>query len=406
MSVFKKFQQILVILLVAVAAFFGGNYYGKRGYFIEIKKSPPLVKILNKTTTASEVDFSRFWEVWDMVSGLYLDRPVDPQKMLQGAISGMVSSLGDPYTSYLPPQVNTTVNNALNGTYQGIGAELGIKDNQLIVVSPLDGSPAKAAGVRAGDKILEIEGESTAGVSLTEAVARIRGDAGTLSTLTLQRDSQEPFKVYIKRGVINIASVIWEDKGEGTVYIRLSRFGADTETDWSKVISEINVSVDELDAIILDLRGNPGGYMNAAVFIAGDFVKRNEVVLYQESALGEFTPFETTRIGTFQNIPALFVLIDEGSASASEILAAALKVHANATLVGTTSFGKGTIQDARNFSDGSGVHITIAKWLTPNRQWIHGKGLNPDVIVERTAEEVTNGVDSQLNKALELAGQI
>ncbi|OGC47565.1 hypothetical protein A2886_02125 [candidate division WWE3 bacterium RIFCSPHIGHO2_01_FULL_42_13] len=403
MTKFEKFQRFLITFLFVVAAFFGGWYFGKRGFIFEVRKNPPEIKILNQFPGDQTIDFDLFWQTWDLVASQYLLRPVDGQKMLYGAIQGMVSSLGDPYTSFLPPAINETITSALNGTYEGIGAELGIQEGQLIVVAPLDGSPAKEAGVRSGDKIVKIEDEGTAGITINEAVAKIRGQAGTIITLTLQRGNEEPFDVTIKRGNIVVASVTWADKGDGVAYIRLSRFGADTNKEWSKVASEVSVGMQNLDAVVLDLRGNPGGFLQSAIFVAGEFFK-NEVVVYQESATGEILAFDTTRIGVFEGVPT-YVLIDEGSASASEILAAALRSHSDAFLIGKKSFGKGTIQDARDFEDGSGIHLTVAKWLTPEKEWIHEVGLKPEVEVERTSEEIEQGVDSQLNKALELAKQ-
>lgn len=400
MNKFEKFQKFIVSFLLVLTAFFGGWYLGKRGFVYEIKKNPPEIKIENRSPADETIDFSLFWKVWTMVASEYLERPVSGKAMLYGAIEGMVNSLGDPYTSFLDPEVNKTVQSNLNGTYEGIGAELGMQDGQLIIVAPLDGSPAKAAGVRAGDKIIKIEDETTFGVSITEAVSKIRGSAGSVINLTLQRGSAEPFVVRIKRGNIVISSVEWEDKGDGVAYIRLSRFGQDTNSEWNKVASDVNISMSELDAIVLDVRGNPGGYLLSAVHIAGEFFK-NEIVVYQESATGTLSPLDTTRVGSFENVP-LYVLIDGGSASASEILAAALKVHAKAILVGTQSFGKGTIQDAKEFKDGSGLHLTVAKWLTPTKEWVHKVGIAPDVVVEVTAEDVENGRDVQLDKAIEL----
>lgn len=398
----NTFQNIILYILLSIAFFYGGYYTGKRGFVFEIRKNPPKIEIINKAPADSTVDFGLFWEVWNLVSQQYLERPVNPTKMLQGAITGMVSSLGDPYTSYLPPEVNKTVSSALNGVYQGIGAELGLRDNQLIIVAPLDGSPAKAAGVRAGDKILKINGESAQGVLVTEAVSKIRGDAGTVVTLQLQRDDTEPFDLSITRNVIAVSSVAWEDKGDGTAYVRLSRFGGETNKDWIKSVSELNMKMPELDALILDLRGNPGGYLQSAIFVAGEFFNK-QPVCYQEDSFGAITPYNADRNGTLTRIPAVFVLIDEGSASASEILAAALRSNIKAKLIGTKSFGKGTIQDAKEFSDGSGVHITVAKWLTPEKEWIHKKGLIPDIEVARTDDDYTKGIDPQLDKALELA---
>lgn len=407
-TAFKRFQLALFVLLVSGSAFFGGLYLGKQGYEIEVKKNPPKIEIINKTPQTQSVDFSLFWQAWDDVSTSYLNRPVDPQKMLYGAIKGMVESLGDPYTSFLPPEVNKVVNNSLSGSYEGVGMELGIRDNQLIVVAPLDGSPAKAMGVQAGDKILEIEGQSTAGITVTEAVSKIRGPAGTISTLKIQRGNSEPFVLTIKREKITVSSVTWEDKGNGTAYIRISRFGPDTNSNWDNVVKEVNVKMSQLDAIVLDLRGNPGGYLLSAVHIASDFF-RNKPVLFEKTALGEEIPFNAQGNPDFERIPVI-VLIDKGSASASEILASALKENVDAILVGEQSFGKGTIQDAKEFKDGSGLHITISKWLTSQKKWVgdgaNGKmGLIPDEVVVNTDEDIQKGKDPQLEKALEIASK-
>ncbi|MBN1162725.1 S41 family peptidase [Patescibacteria group bacterium] len=405
MSKFAKFQRLFVTFLIAVGFFYGGYYYGQQGYIFEVRKNPPEITVKNRYPKDQTIEFERFWEVWDLVSENYLLRPVDPEKMVYGAISGMVSSLGDPYTSFMPPKVHETVVNSINGAYEGIGAELGLKEGVLIIVSPFDGSPSKEAGLLSGDKIVKIEGEITFGMSITDAVSKIRGDSGTVVNLTVQTNSDEPREVPIVRGKIKVPSVAWENKGEGTVYIRVSRFGEQTNKDWTETIQNINVQVEELDALIIDLRGNPGGYLQSAIHISGEFF-RDKPVVYQESATGEQIVFDNDRIGLFVEVPAVFVLIDKGSASASEILAAALKYHNNAILIGETSFGKGTIQEPRDFSDGSGLHITVAKWLTPGKEWIHETGITPDVVVERTKEDVQAGIDAQLDKAVELANEI
>jgi carboxyl-terminal processing protease len=405
MSAFEKFQRLLITLLIAIGCFYGGYYFGKKGYVFEVRQNPPEVKITNQYPNDSEIDFALFWDVWNMVSKDYLMRPVDNKKMVYGAIEGMVKSLGDPYTSFLPPQENETVNNSLAGKYEGIGAELGLRDNQLIIVAPLDGSPAKGAGLRSGDKIVAIEGETTYGISIQDAVSKIRGEKGTSVTLTIQTGTQDPREVPINRDVITIASINWEDKGDGIAYIRISRFGGETNTEWKRVVSEVNAQMSELDTLIVDVRGNPGGYLQSAIYISEEFFKDKPVV-WQENALGEQIPFKAERLGSFTTIPQVFVLIDQGSASASEILAASLKDNIGAKLIGVKSFGKGTIQDAKNFDDGSGVHITIAKWLTPNKVWVHDKGIEPDVNVEITDEDIEQSFDRQLEKAIELAKEI
>jgi len=405
MSPVKKFQQILITFLLLIASFYVGNYYGQQGYEVQLKKSVPLVSIKNKDTYSKEVDFALFWEVWEQLRARHLERPFDPQKLLYGAITGLVNSTGDPYSSFLDPEQNSVVTSAINGEYQGIGAELGVRDNQIMVVAPLDGSPAKSAGIMAGDKILQINGETSFGLSLTEAVSKIRGDVGTTVTLTIQRGASEPFDVQIIRGNITISSVTWEDKGNGVAYVRISRFGGETNKEWNTVVSEINLKMNNLDSLVLDLRGNPGGYMDSAIHIASEFLKNGTVVMYQEDALGESFEYKDERLGSFERLPKIFVLIDGGSASASEILAAALKENLGdlVTLVGDKSFGKGTIQDARDFKDGSGLHLTVAKWLTPKKNWVHEVGIEPDVKVEFTAEDFEQGRDPQLDKVLELA---
>jgi len=406
MSAKAKFQKLLITILIAISFFYGGYYYGKRGFEFEVKRNPPEIKIVNKNPGDQEVDFDLFWRVWDLVQKEYLDRPVDGQKMLYGAVSGMVSSLGDPYTAFLPPELNEAVTESLNSEYQGIGAELGLKEGQLVIVAPLDGSPAKAAGIRPGDKIIQIEGESTAGITISEAVAKIRGDAGTISTLLIGREGADPQEIKIKRNVIKIDSVVWEDKGDGTVYLRISRFGQDTNSEWERVVKDVNVRMDELDAVVLDLRGNPGGYMLSAIHVAGGFLS-GKTVVEQEAATGEQVDYPSKKNqGQFSDVPGIFVLVDEGSASASEILAAALREHSKAVLIGTKTFGKGTIQDAKDFEDGSGIHITTNKWLTPSKDWIHDVGIEPDIVIEFTEEDIINDNDAQLDKALELAKEI
>lgn len=402
MNSFARFQKILTFILLICLGFYGGYYFGKSGYIFELRKNPPEVKIINQYPNNQTIDFGLFWEVWNLMDTMYLERPVDHQKMLYGAISGMVNALGDPYTSFLPPDINKAMTDALNGSYQGIGAELSLKDSQLIIVAPLDGSPAKNAGLKPGDKVLAIDGNSTFGLSVNEAVLKIRGKAETQVKLTIQTGDEASREVTITRATITISSVTWEDKGDGTAYIRVSRFGGETNKDWDKAVSEINTKMTELDAVVVDVRGNPGGYLQSAVYLAGEFM-RDTTVLFEETAEGDQIPYDTSRVGSFQKVPAIYVLIDEGSASASEILASALKDNLNATLIGRKSFGKGTIQDAKDFKDGSGVHVTIAKWLTPKKTWVHKVGITPDVDVEITKEDIEKSNDSQLNKALELA---
>lgn len=402
MKTFNTFQKYLVLTLAGISLFFVGFYFGKQGLDAKFIKKDYKVEITRKDPPAKQVDFSLFWEVWDTLNSTYLERPLDAQKMVYGAIKGMVEALDDPYTSFLPPVENKQAEASLNGTYEGIGAELGEKENQIIVISPFDGSPAKDAGIRPGDAILRVDDKNTSGMAVTDVVKLIRGDAGTVVKLTIGREGdREPREITIKRGQIKVDSITWEDKKDGVAYIRISRFGDDTNKLWDETVAKINTEMPEINAVIVDVRGNPGGYLDSAIHIAGEFYK-DKPVIYEEYASGKQIERATERIGSLNGVPVV-VLIDEGSASASEILAAALRDNAAATLVGQKSFGKGTIQDVRNFEDGSGVHITIAKWLTPNKEWVHEKGIEPQIKVEVTAEDIEADKDPQLDKAIETA---
>ena len=394
-------------------AFGSGWYLGGEGFVIKIEGSLPNVKgiqVTNRQTsqTPQNVDFSVFWQTWEVLVTRHVDRPLNQQKLLYGALQGLAAAVGDPYTAFLPPVENKEVKDNLNGRYEGIGAELGMRDDQLTVIAPLDGSPAEEAGVQSGDIILKVDEEETSSLTLSEAVSRIRGPAGEVVALLLERKGGEPFSVEITRQQITIKSIRWEDKGEGIAYIRVARFGETTNTDWDRVVGEIlSSALQPLSSVILDVRSNPGGYLQASIHIASEFVNTG-VIVYEEfcppggEASESRQEFKSDHRGRLTAVPVV-VLIDEGSASASEILAGALRDLKGAPLVGVKSFGKGTVQDAIEFNDSSSVHVTIARWLTPNGERIDGVGLTPDVVVERTEEEADADIDSQLEKAIEVA---
>ncbi len=394
-------------LFLSLAIFFFGWMLGTAGFNLNLRLNPPGVSIEYKSIPSSKIDFSLLGEVLSSINSKFLFRPIDGQKLLYGAVSGLVNALGDPYSVFLNPEENAEFQDQLEGRYEGIGAELDVRDDQLIIVAPLEGSPAEAMGVRAGDKILEIEGESTEGITVYEAVTKIRGATGTVSTLTLQRGDEEPFEVKITRAEVALESVRFEDKGGGVCYLRVSRFGEGTLGEWDGAVAEV-VSRRQSGAgctrgVVLDLRGNPGGFLNGAVYLASEFISSG-VVTIEESAGGAR---QSLRVQTTKNGQALvgvttIVLINEGSASASEILAAALNERVGAMLVGKTSFGKGTVQEAAELTGGSGLHLTVAKWLTPSGKWIHQIGLAPNYEVELTDEDINADRDPQLDRALEL----
>ncbi|MEK7595759.1 MAG: S41 family peptidase [Patescibacteria group bacterium] len=400
MSSSRTFNYIFVSLLL-VGSFIGGLNVGKKGYDVQLKRTPPVINIINKEPQDQNVDFKIFWEVWDALNKNYLERPLDARKLLYGAISGMVNSAGDDYTAFFTPEQNKLATSSLNGVYEGIGAELGFKDKQLIVISPIEGSPAKSAGVKPGDKILEIEGATTLGLSMSDAVSKIRGPSGTVSTLKFQRADSEPFDLKITRGQIVAKSVSWKDLGEGIGYLRLARFGDSTTKQWTESVGEMLAQMPNLKGVVLDVRGNPGGYLSAATYIASEFLPIGKTVLFEETAEGLKTEQKADRKGLLLDKPVV-ILIDKGSASASEIVSGALYDNKRAKLVGLTSFGKGTVQASNDFDDGSSLHVTIAKWLTPNKTWVHKVGLKPDFEVEVTEEDVKAGKDPQEEKAVEV----
>ncbi len=399
----KIFGYIFTLILVGAWTFYGGYYFGKRGFEIEIKKNPPKVTINNREPQDQTVDFKIFWEVWNSLNEKHIDRPIDAQKLVYGAAVGMVNAVGDDYTAFFPPVQNKMAKSSLNGTYEGIGAELGFKEKQIVIIAPIEGSPAEAAGVKSGDAILEIDGVSTAGITIPDAVSKIRGDSGTAVTLKLYRDGQDPFDLKITRGQIKTKSVSWKDLGDGVGYLRLARFGDSTSTEWTESVLAMRQQMPNLKAVVLDVRGNPGGYLTAAQYISSEFLSNGKTVLFEELADKTLIQMDVNRLGALTDDKIrVAVLINKGSASASEIVSGALRDNKRAVLVGEKSFGKGTVQASDEFKDGSSLHVTIAKWLTPNKTWVHKKGFEPDVAVERTEQDYKDNKDPQLDKAKEV----
>lgn len=409
------FLIILISLLV-------GYYFGVNKVTTDWKNYKPEIKIVSKEPPAKLkiIDFSPFWTVLDKVEDNYYDKKaIDPQKFITGAINGMLSTLNDPYTIYLPPVANNEFKQGLAGQFEGIGAQLGVKDEQIIVIAPLDGSPAQKAGIKAGDVIAKVNSESTKGWNISQAVEKIRGPKGTEVVLTVaHKNEPKPVDIKIIRDTIQVKSVEgWikktrdigtietkgfsdKEKEEKVMYIRLSQFGDNTNKEWLSQVNKLALEVPKdssFKGIILDLRNNPGGYLQDATFIASEFIPDGNVVI-QEKGNGERINFVVSRKGLFLN-EKIVVLINKGSASASEIVAGAVKDHNRAKLVGETSFGKGTIQQAEDLGQGGGIHITVAKWLTPKEIWVNGKGLEPDVKVEPDKNDIAK--DAQLEKAVE-----
>lgn len=344
--------------------------------------------------------FAPFWEAWNLVHEQYANQPVDDTLLMQGAIRGMMEAVGDDYTYYMDPKVYEVESTSLSGEYQGIGAYVDTQGDYLTIVSPIEGSPAKAAGLRPGDQIIAIDGEDMTGVAPEAARQKVLGEAGTTVVLTVAREGEsEPLEFSIVRAKISVPSVTGEMRDDGIAYVDINTFG-------DKTTPELRAKLDELIAqnpkgIILDLRFNPGGYLLTSVEVMSEFIDEG-VVLIEQYGDGTRDTYSALGNGRATDLP-IVVLINEGSASASEIVAGALQDYGRAQLVGVQSFGKGSVQVVSPLSNEQGAaRVTIAKWLTPNERLIQDVGLTPDHIVEMTDEDYANDRDPQLDKAVEV----
>ncbi|MFA9288540.1 MAG: S41 family peptidase [Weeksellaceae bacterium] len=404
-----------ILMYVAIAIFLFGSGYKTAEWNIthnsRERASYTIFNSENNTVTdknGNNIDFSLFWDTWEKLEQKYIDdKKLDPEKMYYGAIKGMVASVDDQYTFFLTPEENQQSKDDLGGKFQGIGAQLGLKANRIVVIAPLKDSPAEKAGLRAGDFINKVDDKPTKGWTLFEAVSKIRGEEGTSVTLTYERGGAEK-DVTITRQEIAVKSVelTYEQSGNKRIaHLVLNQFGDNTNTEWDAAVTNIKTEYDagRITGMVLDVRDNPGGYLDGAVYTASEFIGRGEKVVTQETTTGDNMTYTAERTGKLTEIP-LVVLINEGSASASEILAGALRDHDRAVLIGQKSFGKGSVQEAVDLKNGAGLHVTIAKWILPDGEWINGKGIEPAIKVENVIEEgntITKETDAQLKKALE-----
>ncbi|PIS32077.1 S41 family peptidase [Candidatus Peregrinibacteria bacterium CG08_land_8_20_14_0_20_41_10] len=344
-----------------------------------------------------QVDTSVFWNVWDILEKKYLNHTkFNNQKMIYGATHGMVNALDDPFTLFMDPQETKDFNSSLEGSLEGIGAELTIKNDHLVVISPLKASPAEKAGLLPGDIIYKIDDKLASSLSLVEAVKLIRGRPGTEIVLAIIRGvSSEPIEVKIVRQNIQVTSVSWELKTNNIAYLSINQFGDKTTNEFKKAVQEIMLKKPE--GLALDLRFNGGGYLEGALDIASEFIEKGTVVRIETNTSTENR--ESRGNAHFKDLPVV-VLINKGSASASEIVAGALRDYGLAYLVGETSFGKGTVQEFETLKDNSSVRYTVARWLTPKGYWVNEKGIVPDLEIKMTDEDYKTGQDPQLEVAL------
>jgi carboxyl-terminal processing protease len=404
-------------IAVALVAVLGGGALFMSGYVLGQR-----AELQPGTPGSEEAAFQPFWDAYHAIRDRYALEPVDRKTIIEGAIRGMVESIGDPYSTYLSSEDFRQTLQDINGEFEGIGAEIGTvnaagetvdcsefgADCRLVVVAPLEGSPAEEAGLRPGDVIAEVDGSTLDGLTPDEARDRIRGEKGTTVVLRIEREGVDPFEVSITRDTIHQREVITDDYADGAVgYIRLTGF---SENGATRFVEAVQTALDKGQTkLIVDLRGNRGGFVTAARTVASTFIKDGPV-FWEQDAQGRQTPTEagvthpdgsvTKGIATDKDLE-LVVLIDQGSASASEIVAGALQDTGRATLIGETSYGKGTVQQWIEFdNDTGGLKLTVARWLTPDKRWIHAVGLVPDVVVDVPADTPA-GDDPVLDRAIE-----
>ncbi len=336
---------------------------------------PELTRFVRNAPRAQEgnAQIEAFWEVWDVVHERYVDQPVDDEALIAGAIEGMLATLDDQHTRYLTPSEEELSQERMDGSFEGIGAYIEETDAGIAVVSPIEGSPAEAAGLQPGDILMEADGVNLIGMAADQAASFVRGPAGSTVHLVIIREGDE-FELDIVRANVQLISARGEMIEGDIAYIRLTQFGFNTDQELDEVLNDLMPQ--DPAAIVLDLRRNPGGSLDTVVNVADEFLAEG-TILIERFGSGREELYRSTDEGLAEE-PPMVVLIDEGSASASEVLAGAIRARGRGILVGETSFGKGTVQSVNGLSNGGSVRITIARWLTPNDEWVHDEGLIPD----------------------------
>ncbi|MFB6226109.1 MAG: S41 family peptidase [Candidatus Paceibacteria bacterium] len=382
--------KITILILVSIGVgFIGGSFYATRAALTNSNGQVKIEKVVNlySQNRSSSVNFDQYWKVWDYVKEKYAGE-VDEVDLFYGSLKGMVNALDDPYSKYMPPKESKEFSKSLSGEFEGIGAEIGIRENRLTVITPLDQSPAKKAGIRAGDKILAIDGEDTKGITVEKAVQKIRGEGGTDVTLTVLHEGEdEPVDITITRDKINIPTVNFSMKEDNIAYLQIRYFNQNTWDQFNQAVIQIQEKSPR--GIILDMRNNPGGFLKTSIDVASEWIREGTIV--SQGKNGDINKrFKTNGSHRLVGIPTV-VLVNKGTASGAEIVAGALRDHNAATLIGEQTFGKGSVQDLKIFPDGSSIKLTIAKWYTPSGDLIDQKGIKPDIVLDKIYEKVENG---------------
>jgi len=392
---------ISICLVGIIVTFFGGYALGQRN----VSQAALAVGIDHKKDSKTNVDFGAFWKAWNILNEKYIpttssSTPTDQEKVW-GAISGLAASTGDPYTVFFPPVEAKSFEEQISGSFEGVGMEIDIKDSILTVIAPLKDTPAYKAGIKAGDKIISIDKKSTQGLSTADAIKLIKGKKGTSVTFMIVRGgSADPLEISVVRDVIVVPAMKTEIIGDVFV-IRMYSFSAQSADEFRKALRAFVES--GRDKLVLDVRGNPGGYLEAAVDMASWFLPSGKLVVREESKnLAVSKEYRSRGYNVFSDRLKFVILIDGGSASASEILAGALSEHGRATLVGKKTYGKGSVQELVEITPETSLKVTVAKWLTPEGHSISLNGIEPQVEVELDVEKYKKtGEDTQLLRAIE-----
>lgn len=398
----RKAVGLYLAAVFIVSSFLWGYQFGTRKAATPVGSASGTVEFVNADADRSGVtiDFNQFWDVWGVIKQRYAKQPVDQKAMFYGALRGMVASLGDSHSIFLDPTESQDFTRELSGEFEGIGAEIGAKKGNLVIVAPLQGSPAEKAGLKAGDRILAIDGLDTAGMGLDEAVNHIRGAKGTKVKLDVLRGTDtQPRSITVTRDTIAIQSVkvsfIKSPKGKTLGLIEVNHFNGDTLDRFLDAVTQVRAK--RVDGVVLDLRNNPGGFLDAAVDMLGEW-SPGDVVVSERFSDGSSQEHRASGRGRFKDMKTL-VLVNGGSASAAEIMSGALQDLGKGTLMGAQTFGKGSVQDLIDLKDGSSVKLTIAEWLTPKGKNINIDGIAPDYVVERTEDDYDNDRDPQMDAA-------
>jgi len=402
----NKKNVLLVTLLTVTSLGVGmvfGNIYAKNKFLTGddgVVEISTIIDLYSKTRS-SEVSFDQFWSVWDKIKANHVTQPVDDVQLFYGAMQGLVAGLNDPYSIYFPPNEADQFSKDLSGKFEGIGAEIDIKDDMLTVVAPLPESPAQLAGILPGDKIVAIDKQSTVGVSVEDAVSKIRGEKGTEVVLTVLRDQDNFSDISIIRGTIKTPTVKFEQKENGIAYIRIYYFNDQTAIDFEKIVGKL--SLKDVKGLVIDMRSNPGGLLKTSVEVASEWLGNADVVVKETYNNGKDNQYQSTGKHLLRDIKTV-VLIDNGTASGAEIVAGALQDYGKATIIGQKSYGKGSVQDFEVLPDGSALKLTVAKWFTPLGRSIDKGGIEPDEVIEDMYAEkyLETKQDIGLERAIEL----